>query len=128
MKHIKMTGAFLISACFIFATLISVLTHCQNLVFVFAKETTQIRKVYCDATLEDDFEDDSIIVILSSETSNYRGISAQVRQCFDDVGVKSITELSALPEDYVNLDGSVNEQKAPGIANHFTKEYTVIIF
>ena len=72
MKHIKMTGAFLISACFIFATLISFLTHCQNLVFVFAKETTQIRKVYCDATLEDDFEDDSIIVILSSEFDTYK--------------------------------------------------------
>ena len=66
-----------------------------------------------------DFEKDSIIIVLKSESSRFRGISDDIREKIYSIGGKAIKDLSALPARYVNIDGSINENEAPSLYSHY---------
>ena len=66
-----------------------------------------------------DFEKDSIIIVLKSESSRFRGISDDIREKIYSIGGKAIKDLSALPARYVNIEGSINENEAPSLYSHY---------
>ncbi len=77
------------------------------------------KKIYCNATSEDDFDESSVLVVLDEQVSQYSGIKNDIKQILYNVGAKTITDLSALSKDYLNSDGSINEEKAPALAEHY---------
>jgi len=82
----------------------------------------QEKKIFLEANIDDNFDDNSIIVVMGKNASSFRGISKQLSDSlFDGIGAKSITDLTALPEHFIDSDGSINAKTAPELANHFTK-------
>ena len=77
------------------------------------------KKIYCNATSEEDFDESSVLVVLDEQVSQYSGIKNDIKQILYNVGAKTITDLSALSKDYLNSDGSINEEKAPALAEHY---------
>ncbi len=50
-------------------------------------------KILCDATLEDDFEDDSVIVVFKNSTS--KKLENHTRKSFSDISAKSVIDLTS---------------------------------
>lgn len=76
-----------------------------------------------------DFEDDSVIIVLKSEVSSFRGISNEIREKLNLIGVESIENLSELPANYVNIDGSINENAAPNLYSYYNAtEFKQILY
>lgn len=50
-------------------------------------------KILCDATLEDDFEDDSVIVVFKNAKS--KKLENHTRKSFSDISAKSVTDLTS---------------------------------
>jgi len=93
----------------------------------FAQELNS-EKIYCTATIEDDFDDNSIIITLFPEYSQYFGVKQEVSRDLLNLELNSIRELNSLPSEYINADGSINAQIAPGIAAHYrTIEFEQIL-
>jgi len=87
----------------------------------YAQEIDIEGKIYSNATIEDNFDDSSIIVMLFPEYSKFRGIKEEVRKEFSSIDIKEIRELSALDDRHLNSDGTISKQKAPGLASHYKK-------
>lgn len=66
-----------------------------------------------------DFIDNGLIVTLNSEVSNYRGVDSRVMQLFDEIGVISVDDLSALPDVCICEDGDIDTKVAKTLANHY---------
>lgn len=76
-----------------------------------------------------DYEDDSIIVVLKSEASSFRGISNEVREKLNLIGVRSIENLSELPANFVNTNGLISENAAPNLYSYYNKtEFKQILY
>ena len=67
-------------------------------------------KIYSNATLEDDFVDDGIIVVLDERISSFSASrnSGSLNSMFEGIETKAIKDLSALPESYLTVDGRVD--------------------
>ncbi len=61
-------------------------------------------KILCDATLEDDFEDDSVIVVFKNSTS--KKLENHTRKSFSDISAKSVTDLTS------RTKGKIEKQRA----------------
>lgn len=53
-------------------------------------------KIYSHITINDDFDDKSLIVMLKSSVSKYKGIDERVNELFNSVGAVYIEDITAL--------------------------------
>lgn len=79
-------------------------------------------KIYAEATIDEDFCDNSIMVVLKKNAS-IKSSSSEYRneRIFNGIKVKSINDLTAFPENFVTANGDINAKNAPALAEHFEK-------
>lgn len=87
----------------------------QSIRYAFAIENNITQHI----TEDDKFEEGSIIVVLNSESSRFRGVSDNIIKKLTGIGGKSIDDLSEIPKQYVNGDGSINCSAAPSLAAYY---------
>ena len=102
---------FLITLCF--GTIF--LLKSQTVIHVSAAEQNSEYNV----NINQDFEDDSIIIVLKSNFSRFRGLDSNLREKIHKAGGKTIRDLSELPEKYLKKDGTLNKTKAPLLYAHY---------
>jgi len=86
-----------------------------------SKNISKESKIYCNATIEDSFDEDSVIVVLSSSISQYSGINEFFMQKLEGLEVEKIDDLTALPIEYLESKTKINEKKAPSLVEHYSK-------
>ncbi|MCL2770853.1 MAG: S8 family serine peptidase [Firmicutes bacterium] len=83
-------------------------------------KTLESRKIYSRATIDDDFCDSSIIVVMDEDHSFFStSPKYENDRFFNDIRAKTITDLTALPEGAVTSRGEVSRTNAPALAEHF---------
>lgn len=100
------------------------ITLCAAVIFLFNGQSAVLalaaeRNAGYGIMEDGDFEEGSIIVVLNSESSKFRGISSSLVNKLSDIGGKSIDDLSELPTQYVNEDGTINYSAAPSLATYY---------
>ena len=60
------------------------------------KVETNDEKIYCDATIEDDFANDCVLVVLDKNVGGINKVHS--KSFFNSVGIKSITDLTAMSD------------------------------
>lgn len=103
---------------------IFLITLCFGTIFLLKSQTTihvyaaEQNNEYSENTNQD-FEDDSIIIVLKSNFSRFRGLDNNLREKIHKAGGKTIRDLSELPEKYIKNDGTLNKTKAPLLYDHY---------
>lgn len=103
---------------------IFLITLCFGTIFLLKSQTTihvyaaEQNNEYSENTNQD-FEDDSIIIVLKSNFSRFRGLDNNLREKIRKAGGKSIRDMSELPEKYVKRDGTLNKTEAPLLYAHY---------
>ena len=118
MRKIRCKIAFYVCLALMLITLCSAVAFLFNgrlAMSAFAEE----RNVEYVITEDGDYEEGSIIIVLKSESSKFRGVSNNLIKKLSSIGVKSIEDLSELPTQYVNEDGTINYSAAPYLAEHY---------
>ena len=105
---------------FLIAVLVSIIFCAKNNLIVFA-DTNYNNKIYSKATLEDDFEDDSVIVVLDKSVSKFNGVSDTLEKNLYSNGAIAIKDLTALPNTYLNKNGTINDKKATTLAEYYSE-------
>lgn len=82
-------------------------------------ENTTINNV----TLDDDFDDGSVIVVLDKNVSQFNGISNSIKDSLYEIGAKDIKDLTALPNTYLNSKGEISFEKAPNLAEYYSENH-----
>lgn len=118
-------GKRLIAICFVgviflISVLMLIIFNVKNSITVFA-DTNIEEEINNDLMLDDDFEDNSIIVVLDEKTSKFKGVSNSTYKKFQGFGIKSIKDLTALPNSYLNSNGNIDSNKAPKLAEYYDK-------
>ncbi len=104
---------------FLITVLALIILNANNLI-VYA-ETKYEDKIYSNSTLEDDFEDDSVIIVLDKSVSNFSGISKTIEESLYSNGAISIQDLTALPNTYLNKNGKIDDKKATTLAEYYSE-------
>ena len=82
----------------------------------------QTASAAAEAEPSEQFEENGLIVTLSSEASSYRGIKGEVEDILrKTVAVEEMESITELPERYLNADGSLNEANAPTLAAQYAE-------
>lgn len=80
----------------------------------------QTASAAAEAEPSEQFEENGLIVTLSSEASSYRGIKGEVEDILrKTVAVEEMESITELPERYLNADGSLNEANAPTLTAQY---------
>jgi|GEM_PF-1402993 len=103
-KRLVFSVTFLLNVTLLFALFLGT----SSIAIVYAQEAdSYIDKIYSTATINDDFCDRSIIVVMDESNSQITTESTQQNDIvknnfiFDNIGVKEIRDLTALPSDNV---------------------------
>jgi len=70
-------------------------------------------KILCDATIDDDFEDDSVIVVLKNAIS--RKLENHTAKAYDEIDVKSVTELTSRTKNKIKNQRTRAERSKAGL-------------
>lgn len=70
--------------------------------------TKQEEKIYCNATLEDDFEEDSVIVVFKNTKS--RNLDNHTTKSFSDVSAKSVKDLTSRTKSKIEKQRELFQQ------------------
>lgn len=118
MRNLKKRNILIVLALvYVFSVLI-------NAIYTFSKPLTVSAHVNTSSgkiTLDDEFEDDCVLVVLDESISLYNGIPKKISKRLSDIGAKEITDLSALPEEYLNADGTINAAAAPNLFKYYNE-------
>ena len=102
--------------------LTAVFLACMLSAAVFSVQVFAASSLPADAiSIEDNFEEDSVLVILEPESSEFRDIPQNIGAQLYELGASSVSNLTALPESYLRADGSFSEEKAPGLYHHYSR-------
>lgn len=78
--------------------------------------------IHSNTTIEEDFCDNSLLVVMDSNVSKFRGISEEFSDnLFGHINADKIINLTELPEKYINSKGSISSSNAPELARHFSE-------
>ena len=105
---------------FLMSVLILIILNTQKRLVASADtcfENTTINNV----TLDDDFDDSSVIVVLDKNISQFNGISNSIKDSLYEIGAKDIKDLTALPNTYLNSKGEISFEKAPNLAEYYSE-------
>ena len=81
------------------------------------------RKIYSDLTLDDEFCDSSIIVVLDKYNSNFKGIEKKVKDKLSGViEMQSIKDLTAFPDNYMDGQNNIDINEAPQLAEYYKEK------
>lgn len=109
-----------ISLAFFMSALALINLNAQNS-FVASADTYFENTTVNNITLEDEFDDDSVIVILDDKISKFNGISNSLKNIIYENGASDIKDLTALPNTYLNSKGEISIVKAPKLAKYYSE-------
>ena len=103
----KKVSWFILSFLFIICTFLLFLTASLAFYRVNAEQSYDAAKWNED----DIFQDDSIIIVLEQEVSQYRGVASEIEEQPFRIGASEIIELAPLPENYLTTNGEINQNR-----------------
>lgn len=106
----------------LFAFIIAVFIYNKNPLMAEANViTTDNYKIRSSTSIEDEYSEDNVIIVLQETHSQYSGISSDLLTKLENVGIAAVSELTALPYEYITGNGLIDENAAPSLAQYYNE-------
>ena len=106
----------------LFAFIIAVFIYNKNPLMAEANViTTDNYKIRSSTSIEDEYSEDNVIIVLQETYSQYSGISSDLLTKLENVGIAAVSELTALPYEYITGNGLIDENAAPSLAQYYNE-------
>lgn len=80
-------------------------------------------KIVSIATLEDEFKDNKLIVVLKSEFSNFDSIDSNIKEKLFNCGAVEIENLSEFSKQYVTVNGELDANTAYELSEYYSENH-----